>query len=711
MAVTAGIERAVQVHIDRGDDLNARDANGFTPLMLAAARNRARVCKLLLDAGADNELVDASGRTAFAIAIVAGASEVAAVLESTRAPDEIVHGSTSSAAPDVVHFDDHRQYAVAGQTAHLVAESTPVFDLSWWEPEEHQSPPDADLSVAVLATAIQTTITQFEPFDSSAEWKDIDAYLPDRSQPFAHTFSPEASERLRLLLLRAVREGSVPRLSVEALSVNDDSSENLEAEAILTMVINDLGSEIDERFEYESHSDNFEVFVNPDETLEEEETVSGALAFIASLTENRSSPLRIYQKDFQRQRLISAQEEVTLGQAMETSLERALDVLATWPHGIGEVLSAAQLVKAGKRPLSWLSQGPADAKQDIDISLNIDGSFDPEATADESETESEGASQSETHQQHGKESSEFFETFDYLASVSVRSTQQGTEWRESRTALSKLRLSRRFLLQLVNVEPYGSRDSVCELYANALRTYLTARDRMAVANLKLVFHHAKKFLYSGEPLDDLIQEGNVGLLKAVERYDWRRGFKFSTYATWWIRQKIGRYVADKGRTVRLPVHVYGYVQHLVHEIQAFESENGRAPRRPEIAVRMKMSTDKVARLLKISGEPLAIPDACVDRTAAIENQSHFVLPDTMDIVRNSELRGLVADTLGTLKPQEEKILRLRFGIGAKDSMTLEEIGKTYELTRERIRQIEAVALRKLRHPSRAETLKQYVVED
>ena len=711
MAATAGIERAVQVHIDRGDDLNARDANGLTPLMLSAARNRALVCKLLLDAGADNELLDASGRTAFAIAIAAGASEAAAVFESASASDGIRVGSTSSAAPHVVHFDEYQQNEVIGQTAHIVADGTPVFGLFGWEPEEDRLPPDADLSVAVAATAIQSAITEFDPFDSSADWTDIDAYLPDTSQPLARAVDAETRERLRLLLLRAVREGSVPLMDVEALSVNADRSANSEAEARLTMVINDLGSEVDERFEYTNPSENFEVFVNPDETQDEEQTVSDALVFIDGLTENRSSPLRIYQKEFQRERLISAEEEVTLGQAMETSLERALDILATWPHGIGRVLAAAHLVKSGKRPLSWMSHGLADAKQDIDTSLHIDGTFNSEATQEEidAESEVEVASNSEAHQHNSQESSEFIDALDHLESISVSSTHRGADWSAIRNALSKLRLTRRFLTELVNIGTAGSLDSGNEPYSDALKAYLSARDRLAVANLKLVFHHAKKCQYSGQPLDDLIQEGNIGLLKAVDGYDWRRGFKFSTYATWWIRQQIGRYVADKGRTVRLPVHVYENVQRLIREMTAFELEDARPPRMAEIALRVEMPVQKVAAFLRLISEPLPIHDlSSVDAMIAVEAQSDFFSRHPMDGIYESELRGLIAVILSTLKPKEEQILRLRYGIGVQDSMTLEQIGKTYELTRERIRQIEAGAIRKLQHPSRLETLSRAV---
>ncbi|RBJ75467.1 RNA polymerase sigma factor RpoD, partial [Pseudomonas sp. MWU12-2534b] len=206
---------------------------------------------------------------------------------------------------------------------------------------------------------------------------------------------------------------------------------------------------------------------------------------------------------------------------------------------------------------------------------------------------------------------------------------------------------------------------------------------------------AKKYRYSGEPLDDLAQEGNIGLLKAVERFDWRRGFKFSTYATWWIRQQIGRHLADKCRTVRVPVHVYEKAQRLSRETQALESETGRAPELHEIAARLNMAVHKVAELQRLAPEPLPIHELPIDELIAVEVQSDFVSPDPMDIVSKSELLETIDKLLSTLKPREEQTLRLRFGIGVEEALTLEEIGCQYGVTRERVRQIEVAALRNL----------------
>lgn len=717
MAVVAGVESAVRIHVERGDDLNARDSNGLTPLMLSAARNKPTICKLLLDAGADDGLLDPSGKAALAIAVAAGAHEAVAVLKSANVPIEASADLASDVPVEPLGIQSLErptcQVGANWSEGHVAPSNAPAeaeeatepenasdFDLFSWEPEEDRPPPEVDASIAQAACAIQASITEYEPIDSSSDWEDIDAFLPERSLPLVHSDDAEASERLRLLLLRAVREGSVPRMEVEALSFNDDQSANSEAESILSMVVNDLGAEVDERFEYASTTENFQVFVKPEATPDEEEIVAGALAFIDGLASHRTEPLRIYQKEFQRERLISAQEEVFLAQSMESGLEKALDALAAWPRGISLTLAAGHLVETGQRPLTWISLGPAEAYPDLKATLEGESDTDAaESDQADEETDPIGDSQNNTCPPLGDPASDFLNALGQLAILPVGAVQQGTAWHAVRETLSSLRLNRRFLLELADIEYYNDPDSATQ-YAIAITAHRRAWERMAVANLKLVFHLANKYRYSGEPLDDLTQEGNLGLLKAIERFDWRRGFKFSTYATWWIRQQLWRYVADKCRTIRVPVHVHDKAQRLYRETQAFESETGRPPKLDEIAARMDMPPPKVAALQRLAPEPLQIHELRIDDLIAVEAQSDFVSPDPMDIVSQSELPGAIDKLLSTLKPKEEQILRLRFGIGVEDALTLDEIGNQYEVTRERIRQIEAAAIRKLKHPIR-----------
>jgi RNA polymerase primary sigma factor len=200
----------------------------------------------------------------------------------------------------------------------------------------------------------------------------------------------------------------------------------------------------------------------------------------------------------------------------------------------------------------------------------------------------------------------------------------------------------------------------------------------------------------------LAQEGNIGLLKAVDRYDWRRGFRFSTFATWWIRQQIGRHVADKARTIRVPVHVFEKLHRAERVAQSFETAIGRNPTLDELAERMEMPRNALSALLRIAPEPSGIDERTIDCMIAIDARETLLPPDPADVVDAAALRSAVEALLSSLPNKDEKIIRFRFGIGVDEELTLEEIGQRYAVTRERIRQIEAKAIRKLKHPSRSE---------
>lgn len=271
-----------------------------------------------------------------------------------------------------------------------------------------------------------------------------------------------------------------------------------------------------------------------------------------------------------------------------------------------------------------------------------------------------------------------------------------------RQVLADLRLNRRFLLELIDG---ASGPTGCPEFQSAMAEFRKARDRMVAANLKLSFFHAKKYLRSGEPLDDLAQEGNIGLLKAVDRYDWRRGFRFSTYATWWIRQQIGRYVADKVRMIRVPVHIHEKLQRMARITLAFEMARGREPTLEELAEHVEMPSGKLAALLRIAPEPTYINENAIDEMIASDARDHYVSADPAELVEQTQLNravGSFISSLSTKDRKEERVLRMRFGVGVHEALTLDEIGMRFGVTRERIRQIESKAIRKLRHPGKSE---------
>ena len=268
----------------------------------------------------------------------------------------------------------------------------------------------------------------------------------------------------------------------------------------------------------------------------------------------------------------------------------------------------------------------------------------------------------------------------------------------------------RMYLKEIGKVPLLSAEEEIELAKRMENGDQEAKKRLAEANLRLVVSIAKRYVGRGMLFLDLIQEGNLGLIKAVEKFDYRKGYKFSTYATWWIRQAITRAIADQARTIRIPVHMVETINKLIRVSRQLLQELGREPTPEEISEEMGMPVDRVREILKISQEPVSL-----ETPIGEEEDSHlgdFIQDDNVPVPAEAAsftlLREQLVEVLGTLTEREQKVLRLRFGLDDGRARTLEEVGKEFNVTRERIRQIEAKALRTLRHPSRSRKLKDYL---
>ena len=470
--------------------------------------------------------------------------------------------------------------------------------------------------------------------------------------------------------------------------------DSLDAERILIQTINDIGAECDERFEYKSDSDNFQVFVTPSVSADETETVDEALRYFDGFTAESNATAKF--RDLHREYLLTASEEIALAQTMETSFETALDALAAWPSGITAFLADCELVASNIKPIEWIVSTTTDSELEEDQS-ELGDSSEIDVEMDE---EPEGSSlKSNSDQDTALDSPSLLAKAKELSLMAQSNAVKDEHWSAIRAGLTALTIQRSYLLSFLDDHCLDDHLSA-KLFANALLRQRQARDRMTLANLRLVHTHARRFLNFGIDLDDLIQEGNIGLLKGVDRFDWRKGFRFSTYATWWIRQRISRVVADKGKMIRLPVHVYQIAVRVDQAARQWEKEHGVQPSNEQLSTSLGIRRSKIDAM-RLEKEPFLSLETCgIDELIPPDVSPLFIHPDPFVKAASSALQKRLCDVLSTLSPREEKIIRLRFGFGMDREHTLEEVGSQFDVTRERIRQVEAKALRKLRNRSR-----------
>jgi RNA polymerase primary sigma factor len=721
MAVWAGAETAVKLHIERGDDLDARDEAGLTPLMIAATRDKSCVCRLLIEAGADLTAIDSAGRSAYAIAVALGAASAAEVIELALAQQihqangtnvlkeetagpmpewgaaiamacAVNSGARESETCSTIAAEDEtlvgRELPFPEDPAELQPSSLAVrlafevdgddLDLSGWEAEEEFLAPVEDRLGVAAHVATQTSIARHVAMDDSADWADFEADLPFHAAPLLLPQDAEGRAQIRALVLRASREGSVPALAVEDACRDANGDRDRDTESLLGVVLNDLGAETDERFEFRSPTESFETFVDPDESMDEAVTVNDALEFLDNLRSRNNEPIRLYLREAQRTALLSAEEEVDLTKAMERAADVATDVLSQWPAGIEWVVGAIDSARRGKRSVASIVSSARDPSEPVDVPSIDDGV----TGASVGEYEDEPLTAPEAG------APDLFALGQELASSM-------TIWRktEARATLAALALRRSVLIELSDAVVDRTTESA--QYAQAIGSLIGSRDRMVRANLRLVIALARKHTYSGVPLDDLIQSGNIGLLAAVDKFDWRRGFRFSTMATWWIRQAISRSIGDASLVIRLPVHAFEVAQRFPRVLEGLEKELERPPTIGQLAERVGHGSRKVELYLRASSAPLPID--VLDEESNLETTESV---DPFERASSAHLRRAIDSLLEELGPKPARVLRLRYGIGLDEARSLEEVGEIFGVTRERIRQIESKALRKLKHPTR-----------
>jgi RNA polymerase primary sigma factor len=420
-------------------------------------------------------------------------------------------------------------------------------------------------------------------------------------------------------------------------------------------------------------------------------------------------PVRIYLHEIGRVHLLTAADEKTLAKHMEEG-KYVTRVRQEYSQQHGRQPTAADIIMIMLQDLARLEPLVGALRQQLGLPETeklleglyneklqqmVDSSLDPQVLHDVST-------------RLGKTTSE---TEEMLVALSLGSRILPAEIREVIKTKTTFVDIERLANDTAFVEAVKTYEVRLLIYFNdVVKEGKKAERHLIEANLRLVVSVAKKHIGRGMSLLDLIQEGNIGLMRAVEKFDYRKGYKFSTYATWWIRQALTRAIADQARTIRIPVHMVETINRLLRISRRLAQEYGREPTSREIAKEMEVSSDKVREIVKVSQLPISLESPIgeeEDSPLGNSIEDRNALPP-MDIASKQLLKEQIEDVLGTLTPREQRVLQLRFGLEDGRSRTLEEVGVEFNVTRERIRQIEAKALRKLRHPSRSRKLKDYL---
>lgn len=700
LAALHGVASSIRLHIERKDPLDGRDSNGQTALMIAARRNHLEVCALLLQAGVDPNLLDKDGLTALDLAKKAGATDTCTKLaEFIQSQSPPVSESEATWLPEAP-AESIQHSSLQLQTDMSVTREPAEDDaaLEDWKPLNESEPPEDDTDLRDRATQTQAAIDKHTPFDPlTISWEEVSAYLPEEFHSGA--FSEAIEEGLRAVFLRCLREGSVPALQLESLLEGEDALAAANIRRLASQVMQDLGAELDERIEALGIFEDHRVLPPGKVTDEEQRTLDDAIEHLVSLLQPRNDPGHLFAKKAYGLPLLTQTEEVEIARSMEQALESAKAVLSKWSDGLCVLLQKCAEVESGHLALKHVqarnNTGEEEHQDDSEggtPSPTLQSSLQSsQSTGDNDETGSE-------EPQSEDELEEFLKQAGLLRRLTSLPNGAQLSANNVRTVLDAMSLSGTLLCSL---EQQNSKQPEAIEFTHHISRFLEARDRLVLSNLKLVVPMAKRFLGTGADFSDLLQEGHIGLIRAADKFDWRRGFKFSTMATWWIRQQVSRAAPEHARLIRLPVHGVEVTWEMTRLLRLHLDQYDRPPSVRWLAQQMGLSELKTESYLRTISEPLPLESMESNPWLPTDEDA-----DPLEFTHRMERVDRAEKLLQKLgsrpgKKMSEKVLRMRYGIGTREDLTLDEIGRRFGLTRERIRQIESKAMTLIRGHLRA----------
>ena len=715
MAILSGATEAVKAQLLKGEDVNCLDENGNTPLMLAAQRNQKEICKILLEAGANIKSCNNDGIDALRIAKERNNHEIIELIKN----EEMVVCADSM--EDI--FEHNEESIFNGRT-----------DLALWVGVIEMPLPHTDLQVTQMAALYQKKISSYVPLDRDLSWLDIDVDLPvikkrDGRQKELEDFQVNIINNFLQISLKAGRYTTeniqnlcidLAKSSGSVISLDNDMNLDVlvEWQLWISNVLGDLGCVLDDEQEiWEWESTHFDEKDEYEFSLE----MDCALDYMTLFYEKNNDIATLYARDFSKYKRLTASDEINMGKKIELAKFQMLKYLAN-------SLDAVIMIK------KFIEKIPKNESNEIESLLNLsdegdilEDEYDVGGVAIDNIVNVDVDSSQVVH----KKFHTLYGCIELMHDMHVHGQVTSLKFQgviaSTIDEVSKLDSSWGIVRNIYNyMKSSGASSEILNDIDIGMSKLSQARNAMINGNLRLVVHSARKYRSDHLSVMDLIQEGNIGLIKAVDKYDYRKGFRFSTYAMWWIRQAITRGIADKGRAIRLPVHIHG----SLHQIYLnAEGGVGEVRSSNELSKELQMPEEKVVNLLNLIDELVPL-DELIENTQ--KKPSDFfcyyddLIDDGQEYLRGSDwlisdvdldpFESVALDNLidvvrrylsENLKPDHAEIIRLRFGIDKEEECTLEEIGtkSRFNVTRERIRQIESNALVTLRKRRISECLR------